>query len=249
MITRLAPTPSGFLHTGNLVNFALTAHLARENDADILLRIDDADTARVRQAYVQDIFDALSWLGVAWTRGPRFAADVQQWSQKTRHSLYHRAARDLHDAGAAYVCRCSRAQWADYLGPGCPQACEERRLTLIPGENALRFAHEGLRHVVLWRREDGPSYHLASIVDDDHFGVDFVVRGADLEDSTDVQRAISRALPGSRFHEVEVLHHRLITDDGGHKLSKSAGYAATAPERTDALRREIDRYVDLLLVA
>jgi glutamyl-tRNA synthetase len=247
VITRLAPTPSGFLHTGNLVNFALTARLARENGAEILLRIDDADTARIRQAYVQDVFDALSWLGISWSIGPRTVEDVPEWSQKTRQSKYRRTARQLHDAGAAYVCQCSRAQWADYGGAGCPQDCESRQLTLASGENALRLAIEGSRDVVLWRREDGPSYHLASIVDDDHFGVDLVVRGADLEESTDIQRAISRAIPGSRFHEAEVVHHGLLTDDDGRKLSKSAGHGTTAPARSDALRSDIDRYVNEFL--
>jgi len=255
VITRYAPTPSGFLHVGNLVNIALTARLAERNDASIVLRIDDADTARVRQAYLDDIFAALGWLDVPWHIGPRGVADLPKWSQHTRHDQYRSAAWQLREVGAAYVCECSRAEWTNwaqgsqYTGSDCPRGCSERNLHPTPGRNALRFAQPGLRHVVLWRREDGPSYHLASIVDDDFFAVDFVVRGADLEESTQIQRAISRALPGSRFHEAHVIHHRLLTDEAGRKLSKSAGHGAQAPERTAELRREVDSWVETLLVA
>jgi len=254
MITRYAPTPSGFLHLGNLVNLSLTARLAERNDAAIVLRIDDADTARVRQAYLDDIFAALDWLGVPWHTGPRDVADLANWSQHCRHEMYRSAARELHDTEAAYVCECSRAEWSEWsessdsTGAGCPRRCAERSLRLTPGKNALRLAQVGLRDVVLWRREDGPSYHLASIVDDDYFGVDFVVRGADLEESTHIQRSISRALPGARFHDAHVVHHRLLTDESGRKLSKSAGHSARAPERTEELRREVDSWVEQLLV-
>lgn len=249
MITRYAPTPSGFLHAGNLVNIALTAELAQRKDATIVLRIDDADTHRVRRAYIDDVFAALHWLDVPWHVGPTSAGEMSSWSQQARRSEHRAAAQELLDRGAAYVCECSRAEWSDYTGDDCPRRCERRGLALTPGSTALRFAEEGLRHVVLWRREDEPSYHLASVVDDDLFGVDFVVRGADLEESSGIQRSISRALPGSGFHLAEVVHHRLLTDDGGRKLSKSAGSNATPPERTPAFRDHVYSLTQRLLPA
>src|SRR5580698_8544901 len=69
--TRIAPTPSGFLHLGNVLSFALTAGLARRSGASILLRIDDLDRERVSREYVEDIFDALNFLGIPWDEGPR----------------------------------------------------------------------------------------------------------------------------------------------------------------------------------
>lgn len=249
VITRYAPTPSGFLHLGNLVNFALTARVARKEHADILLRIDDVDTERIRQVYVDDVFDALAWLDLTWTIGPRSVDEVAQWSQRGRRSEHWQAAEALRDLGKAYVCECTRAQWSDYDGPECPRGCSSRSLTLTPGTSALRFDSPGFRHVVLWRREDQPSYHLASLVDDDHFGIDLVVRGADLEPSTEIQRALSRELPGSRFHSTNVVHHPILTDSHGAKLSKSAGSSAHRMPRTDLMRDQIQEHVDQMVAA
>ena len=80
MITRYAPTPSGFCHQGNLVNFATTAALAEIVGAQIVLRIDDDDAQRMRQAYVNDIFDSLRWLDLPWSVGPRSPSELPEWS-------------------------------------------------------------------------------------------------------------------------------------------------------------------------
>jgi glutamyl/glutaminyl-tRNA synthetase len=69
--TRIAPTPSGYLHLGNVLSFAVTALLAKESGAKILLRIDDLDQARVNKRYLQDIFDTLNFLEIPWHEGPR----------------------------------------------------------------------------------------------------------------------------------------------------------------------------------
>ncbi|MBK9176054.1 MAG: hypothetical protein IPM46_06890 [Flavobacteriales bacterium] len=67
--TRLAPTPSGYVHAGNAVNFLLTAAMARSLGAELQLRIDDLDAERIRPACIADIFTALDWLGIRWTAG------------------------------------------------------------------------------------------------------------------------------------------------------------------------------------
>lgn len=69
--TRIAPTPSGYLHLGNILSFALTVTLARQTRANILLRIDDLDRERADRLYVQDIFDTLNFLEIPWDEGPR----------------------------------------------------------------------------------------------------------------------------------------------------------------------------------
>src|SRR5882762_5324158 len=87
--TRIAPTPSGFLHLGNAFSFALTAKLARETGARLLLRIDDLDRDRVEARYVQDIFETLHFLGIPWDEGPRdILAYEATWSQVYRMDLY-----------------------------------------------------------------------------------------------------------------------------------------------------------------
>lgn len=221
------------------MNFATTAALAEIVGAQIVLRIDDDDAQRMRQAYVNDIFDSLRWLDLPWSVGPRSPSELPEWSQRSRRSHYERAMALLRQRGNAYVCACSRAEWGDFDGPGCPRDCQERELPLVSGESALRFDRDGMRDVVLWRRDDGPSYHLASVVDDDYFGVDLVVRGQDLRESTGIQKAISRCLPESRFHGAHVVHHALVTDSTGAKLSKSAGATSRPLERTEELREAI----------
>ena len=71
MLTRFAPTPSGYLHDGNLVNLLLVCWLRDQHQGRLALRIDAADTARQRPEYLQDIFDTLAWLHVRWDIGPK----------------------------------------------------------------------------------------------------------------------------------------------------------------------------------
>ena len=70
LVTRIAPTPSGFLHVGNAVNMVLTHWLARAHGGRLLLRIDDFDTGRARPAYLEDVFRTLDWLGIDIDDGP-----------------------------------------------------------------------------------------------------------------------------------------------------------------------------------
>jgi glutamyl/glutaminyl-tRNA synthetase len=139
--TRIAPTPSGFLHLGNVFSFALTAALARKTGASILLRIDDLDRERAQDVYVQDIFDTLRFMGIPWDEGPAdVAAFERSWSQVHRMELYGRALAVLRSAGAIFGCSCSRA--AIGRAPkseggrrsdgraGCVAGCRERGLSL-----------------------------------------------------------------------------------------------------------------------
>lgn len=108
--TRIAPTPSGFLHLGNVLSFALTAALARKTGASILLRIDDLDRKRVQDLYIQDIFDTLRFMGIPWDEGPADAVEFErEYSQLHRMELYSRALEQLRSTGAVFACSCSRA--------------------------------------------------------------------------------------------------------------------------------------------
>lgn len=236
--TRYAPTPSGFLHIGNAANFVATNLLAQQHGADILLRIDDVDTDRVRQEYVEDIFDLLGWLDLPWDLGPKSTADADSWSQATRVERYREALMDLVDAGHAYLCSCSRSQWVSHTDRGCPGDCRRRVKRFEFGRTAWRLHYSAGADPVLWRRDDVPAYHLTSVVDDDLWHVDLIVRGADLVDATCLQRHLSSLLPGSGFHEARVVHHPLVTNEGGQKLSKSAGpHRSTLPRTEDSKAR------------
>src|SRR5437868_985132 len=131
-LTRYAPTPSGFLHLGNLYSFVLTALLAQKYGAKILLRIDDLDRARVEDEYVQDIFDTLEYMELPWHVGPRNIEEYKnEFSQVHRMPLYTTALDHLARNGQLYACACSRAEiWASneagyYLG-----TCEHKQITL-----------------------------------------------------------------------------------------------------------------------
>ena len=229
MITRFAPTPSGFLHLGNAVHARLLTMLAEEQGWSIRLRIDDLDPDRTRPEYVADILHRVEWLDMP--------IDGDVWRQSDHLDDYVRARDQLIDCGA-YVCACSRSDWAEHAGPGCPRACSG--LELISGITALRIAAEG-DDIVVWRREGIPAYHLASIVDDDLMGVTRILRGEDLLASTKTQRHLSALLPENGFTDIEVVHHPLVTSVRGEKLSKSAGAQAQPLERTPEIRDEIER--------
>lgn len=239
MRTRYAPTPSGYLHLGNAAHLVLVSSIARERDAHIHLRIDDVDAHRFRHEYLADIFDLLDWLALPWDTGPRSTTDMAQWSQQTRRISYERALDLLVETGRAYTCVCSRTQWAGYAGDECPGGCRSMGRPFTAGETTWRIHLPGHRDPIVWRRDDLPAYHLTSIVDDDAQSVDLAVRGQDLAESTVIQRRISALMPGSTFHTAHVLHHPLILDSSGTKMSKSAGSQGEPLPRTGEFRQRI----------
>ncbi|HEV2480937.1 MAG TPA: glutamate--tRNA ligase family protein [Puia sp.] len=128
----MAPTPSGYLHLGNVFSFAVTAALARRCGAEILLRIDDLDRERVQREYVEDIFETFAFLEIPWDRGPRSLGEFERdWSQLHRMPLYREALSRLREAGAVFGCSCSRAEVlrASRDG-GYPGTCVARGLGL-----------------------------------------------------------------------------------------------------------------------
>lgn len=247
--TRIAPTPSGYLHAGNALNFLLTDALAQRHGASLLLRIDDADRERVRPEYVADIFETLHWLGIRWQGGPKDAGEFKErWSQQHRAALYEEALQALRNNNAVFACTCSRTQAAQGLQCACrgkalpldtPTA--SWRLATEPGAAVKVKTLEGrtlnaalppqMQNVVVRRKDGLPAYQLTSVVDDVHFGVDLIVRGQDLWPSTLAQLYLSRLLNFEAFEGIVFLHHPLLTDDGGAKLSKSAGASSLKQRR------------------
>jgi len=239
MRSRLAPTPSGYLHTGNVVNFLVIDAISRSLGATLTLRIDDLDQPRVRDEYVADIFTTLEWLGIECHEGPRSGSELATWSQVTRIGLYRDALDVLLAGPDVYPCMCTRSDWNGYSGSDCPGSCRQRVEAFEPGAASVRLHLEGQPDATLWRRDGIPAYHLASVVDDDVTGVDVVVRGSDLEPSTVVQRRISELLPGSTFQQARVLHHPLIQANG-RKLSKSTGAQAAPLVKSSQLKDELN---------
>lgn len=257
MVTRLAPTPSGFLHLGNLFNFLLTWHWAREHGARILLRIDDADSARVRPEYVHDIFRTLEALKMDWDMGPSGPDELErQWSQRHRLDLYHDCLQELRGSGKLYVCACSRKSQANQQRAVC--TCFNDVLSLDDSSLSWKVHCDRNMHVcfldfqgleleypvedfVVRRRDGIPAYQVTSITDDRYFRVTHIVRGNDLLESTARQVYLDSLLTGPWLTTARFLHHPLLTLPEGHKLSKSAGHQSkpllkhmSAPQILDA---------------
>ncbi len=245
MKTRLAPTPSGFLHAGNGAAFVLAWTLARQAGGHVLLRVDDLDAERVRPAYVQDLFDTLAWLGLDWDEGPADPLDlVRTWSQHHRMGRYLALVEELRAAGHLYACTCSRKMvenrgcGGDYDGhcrllekPFETPGCTWRLRLPLGGKVAWRTwpggdlhqADLALADPIIRQRNGRPAYQITSLADDVHFGVDSVVRGADLLPSTAIQMHLAELLGLEAFKEVLFLHHPLVVDSNGEKQSKSKG--------------------------
>lgn len=244
-ITRLAPTPSGYLHTGNILNFLLVQDWSKHLGAEILLRIDDLDSDRVQAQYVDFIFEVLEKLGIAWDLGPRNAMDLAAWSQHGRNHVYESLLQQLIATGRVYACDCSRAQLQS-RGQG---HCRLRNLPLDADNVAWRlrvdnadvvFFEKANKRIVknlfqqigdpVIRRRDGiAAYHVASLADDLEFAVTHVVRGKDLIDATAFQVYMAQLLGLSAFQEITFWHHPLLVNQEGEKLSKSAGIQVEKP--------------------
>jgi len=243
--TRIAPTPSGFLHLGNVLSFSLTAFLAEQAGAQILLRIDDLDRDRASPEYIQDIFDTLNFLEIPWHEGPRNVREFEtEYSQLHRMGLYKKALQQLKESHAVFACTCSRSQIrqnsSDDIYPG---TCRHKGLSLdTPGaswrlktndsaELSVKTLSDSIvkttlspdmRDFVVRKKDGYPAYQLASIIDDLHFGIDLVVRGQDLWPSTLAQLYLASKLGADTFTNSAFYHHALLTEKG-KKLSKSAG--------------------------
>lgn len=211
--SRLAPTPSGYLHWGNIFNFALTWALVRRESGVLALRIDDLDATRARPEFVADIFETLRWLGFDWDEGPKHEADFKEhFSQGLRLSEYRNALQFF----TGYACDCSRQSVK--LKP-CD--CQGRHLELKAHVTQWKEATTG---VVLWRKDDLPAYHLVSVLEDVRTHTNLIVRGEDLRESSETQLQLAKLLGpvAESFTSARFVHHQLIQENGG-KLSKSAG--------------------------
>ncbi len=220
VVGRLAPTPSGGLHLGNITAFAAAWLSARQRGGRLLLRVEDIDTGRAREPIVTQLREDLRWLGLGW--------DEEVARQSTR--TYDDALRAL--APNLYRCVCTRQQLSASHGryPGtCRDAghadgairlrLPEGRVTFVDRRHGPQTRDPAVfGDPVLVRRDGLVAYNLAVVVDDLRDGVTEVVRGGDLLDYTAVQLRIYEALGAS---PPSWLHAPLVLGPDGRKLSKS----------------------------
>lgn len=232
IITRLAPTPSGYLHRGNYYNFLLNWLFARQQGGKVFLRLDDLDSDRVKPEFVEAVFRDLESLGLDWDIGP-FGPDdfYRKWSQKHRTDRYVELIRRISEKGFTYVCNCSRKSLAEQGVSGeYPGVCRKKNLVFQQDSTAIRFNRSSFGFddgdPVILRKEGIPAYHIGSICDDIDFNVSHVFRGNDLKDSTQVQKEIAKSAGMAAYDTIQFYHHELLLDKEGQKLSKSNGNTA-----------------------
>ena len=246
-VTRFAPSPNGMLHLGHAFS-AITAHDLAGRDGRFLLRIEDIDGARSRPELAQAFRADLAWLGLAWE-------EVAPQSARLAH--YEAAAAHLRDSGLLYPCSCTRAEIAAeaqgksamgaiYGGrcrkhgpvPGRPVSWRLNVTEALARTGPLSWFDarageipaqpEMLGDVVLVRKDEPASYHLAATLDDAADGITLVTRGTDLFEATHIHRLLQALLdlPVPRWD-----HHRLLLDESGRKLAKRRGSPSLADRR------------------
>ncbi|MEM1360291.1 MAG: glutamate--tRNA ligase [Pseudomonadota bacterium] len=253
--TRFAPSPTGYIHVGNLRTALFNYLIARKSGGTFILRIDDTDPERSKEDYVDAIKEDLEWLGLTWDRVER---------QSSRLERYADAADSLRAAERFYEAFETPSELdlkrKKQLNMGKPPVYDRAALKLSDAEKAkLRSERSGhwrflLNHAriewedgilgpqsidaasvsdpVLIRGDGQVLYTLASVVDDTEMGITDVVRGADHVTNTATQIQIIEALGGQapRF-----AHHSLLTGPQGEALSKRLGTLAIRDLRANGL--------------
>ena len=266
-VTRFAPSPTGYLHLGHAANAAWVWGVARSHGGRVLLRIEDHDRTRCRPEYETALLDDLDWLGLAPDIAPTdsFRGGPSDYRQSDSGAHYEAALERLRTGGLAYVCACSRRDIAEEVADVVneemryPGTCRDRGLVPAPGRGwriRMEPGSEEFEDLRLGRRRQDPdaqcgdllardrlgqwTYQFAVVVDDIRHGIDLVVRGEDLLESTGRQIRLARLL--GRPEPPAFLHHPLIRKPGGEKLSKASGdtgirelrAAGMSPERVMA---------------
>lgn len=239
-ISRVAPTPSGYLHIGNGVNFLITWVIIRSYGGILHLRIDDFDAQRVRKEYIDNIFQTLEFLGIDWDRGAQnpteyysnYAFDKRLDFYKEKLALYQKECKLL------YACKCSRKEIQKTSRNGLyPKTCLQKKIDFQRDHSSLRLhvkndtlivMGEDKAHLdkvfgdfIVWRKDDLPSYQFASLMDDEKMGINLIVRGEDLLLSSMAQKYAAQIFRCNRFLQAKILHHSLLQDEKGDKISKS----------------------------
>ncbi len=241
-VSRIAPTPSGFLHLGNAVNFLVTWAIVKSLGGTLFLRIDDMDGIRFRKEVLEDIFVSLDWLGLDWDKGPLGPDDFyQNYSLQLKKGTYrHQLHLLLEKSDQPFACQCSRSAIKKKSANGLyPGTCRDKALVFEPFSHAIRLKVDpdtciriNNRHIdlarefgdfVIWRKDDQPSYQLASLLEDEAAKVNLIIRGEDLLPSTAAQLYLAHCYGFSSFPSCCFRHHGLILGKNGKKLSKSRG--------------------------
>lgn len=242
--TRFAPSPTGYIHVGNLRTALMNYLIARKAGGTFILRIDDTDQERSKQEYIDQIQRDLEWLGLTWDRIEyqskrldRYADAAQKLRQMGRFYEAFETPTELdlkrkkqlnmgkppvYDRAALALSADEKAALRDQRGPGVWRfMLDQQRIDWTDGIlGDISIDAASVSDPVLIRADGQVLYTLASVVDDTEMGVTNVVRGSDHVTNTATQIQIIQALGGA---VPAFAHHSLLTGPQGEALSKRLG--------------------------
>jgi glutamyl-tRNA synthetase len=216
--TRIAPSPTGFLHLGTARTALYSWAYARHFGGQFVLRIEDTDVARSTQDAVQQILESMQWLGLDYDEGPVY--------QMQRLERYQAVVEQMIAAGTAYRCYCTpeeldamrEAQRARFKNP------EDGIVTwndLVKGP--ISIANHEIDDLIILRPDGVPTYNFAVVVDDWDMRITHVFRGDEHINNTPWQINMFRAIAGPGAPLPQFGHCPIILGDDGLKLSKRRG--------------------------
>ena len=247
VVTRFAPSPTGYLHIGHAASAAQNFAFAAKHGGTCLLRMEDIDTTRCTPEFEQAIYEDLSWLGFSWPTPVRRQSDhfadydkVLQTLRtkdlvyrcfKTRKEIMNDITRAPHKHGVAFIGKpLPQAQEAELLDQAKPYAwrlslkmCREilgkkfQNLYFSNNGKKTKARPELLGDVILARKDVGTSYHIACTHDDAVQGVTDIIRGQDLLETTHIHRLLQEIMNWPVPH---YHHHELIVDAHGKRFAK-----------------------------
>lgn len=243
---RFAPSPTGYIHLGNVWTAFLAWLQVRQQKGTLILRIEDIDEQRSKPEYTQALLGDLSWLGLDWDEGPGKGGPYGPYIQQERYSLYEKALQELQAKHLLYPCYCSRARLQAIGAPhegehrlydghcyGMPE--EQRRQMDRKPSWRVHVPHVSVSFTdgsygpfsdylprvcgdFVVRRADGLyAYQLAVAVDDGSMGITHVLRGRDLLSSTAQQIWLMEVLG---YTPPSYTHVPMLIDASGNRLSK-----------------------------
>ncbi|MDO4960962.1 MAG: glutamate--tRNA ligase [Eubacteriales bacterium] len=270
--TRFAPSPTGYMHVGNL-RTALYTYLIAKHEADgvFILRIEDTDQSRQVEGAEEIIYHTLEECGLRHDEGPDVGGPVGPYIQTERRGMYKKYARMLAERGHAYYCFCDKAVSEEDSGEfdreddPCrsldPAEALKRAETesyvirqKVPKEGSTTFhdasfgditvPNDSLDDQVLLKRDGLPTYNFANVVDDHLMGITHVVRGSEYLASAPKYNLLYE---GFGWEIPEYVHCSPVMRDAQHKMSKRHGDPSYEDLRADGyLTEAILNYVALL---
>ncbi len=263
IVTRFAPSPTGFMHIGG-IRTALFAYLfAKQNNGTFILRIEDTDKSREVAGSIAHIQESLAWLGITWDYGPDKPGPFGSCIQSERLAIYHRYAEELLAKGLAYVDPYTEAEIAawretakakkrpflfrdhrpttstawDGTKPLRLKAPHIKRYTwhdVTRGE--LSAGEEMVDDIILVKSDGYPTYNFAHIIDDQEMGVTHIMRGDEFISSTPKYLSLYDAL--GLTYPTFVTLPPILRDDRTKKLGKRDGAKDILEYRTEGFLPE-----------